>query len=144
MKNRLRLFLLVLICACTSFVFTNCKSTKEIQHKSELFKRTVEDSDKFYEIVHSDSLLQESRIKFPLEGMSIDGTGEKLWTKENLPRLKVMVQDVDTTKFQVYFKKTDKDFTQKFWIENSGFSSECRFELISRKWFLVYVYDQNF
>ena len=57
--------------------------------------------------------------------------------------MKVKIYDIDKSQFKVEFKKTDKTFMQRVWIANSGFNSECRFELINKKWFLVYALDQN-
>lgn len=75
--------------------------------------------------------------------MSIKGFEKTQWTRDNLPLLKTKIYDVDTTQYKVTFKKTEKMFTQKVWIENSEFSSEFRFELIDKKWYLVYVLDQD-
>jgi hypothetical protein len=102
-----------------------------------------ENFDKFYSKFHKDSLFQVSRTKFPLGGMSIDGSAKLKWTKDNLPLMKVMIYDIDTTQYKVSYKKTPTTFTQKVWIEDSGFSSECKFELFDNKWHLVYVLDQN-
>ena len=75
--------------------------------------------------------------------MSIDGDTEKKWTRDNWMLMKVRIFDIDTKQYKVSYTKTDKTFTQKVWIEDSGFSSECRFEIIDKKWFLVYVLDLN-
>ena len=126
-----------------SVILSNCHPTREITKRKELIKNSGENFDKFYNKFHNDSLFQLSRIKFPLGGMYIEGFNKKTWTRDNLPLMKTKIYDVDTTQYKVTFKKTDKTFTQKVWIENSGFSSESRFELIDRKWYLVFVLDQN-
>jgi hypothetical protein len=102
-----------------------------------------EDFDKFYDKFHKDSLFQVSRTKFPLGGMSIEGVKKTQWTRENLPLMKAKIYEIDTTHYKVAFKRTEKTFTQKVWVEGSEFSSECRFKLINNKWYLVYVLDQN-
>ncbi|MDD2278947.1 MAG: hypothetical protein PHD06_08995 [Bacteroidales bacterium] len=102
-----------------------------------------EDFNRFYSQFHSDSTFQLSRIHFPIEGMIIDGFGERPWSKENWTLLTIPVFEVDTTRFEVDFIKGEKTFTQKSWIENSGFAAEYRFELRKRKWNLVYALEQN-
>ncbi|MBN2347737.1 MAG: DUF4348 domain-containing protein [Bacteroidales bacterium] len=129
---------LALITAITWSMMTGCnsarKSTKE---------KKVEDFDIFYDKFHSDEQFQLSRIKFPLEGLSVDGIEEAQWSKDNWVIMKTRIYDIDTTQYKIFYKKTEKDFTQKVWIEDSGFSSECRFELIDNTWFLVFMMDQN-
>lgn len=58
--------------------------------------------------------------------------------------MKTKIYDIDTNKYKIEYKKTENSFTQKFWLENSGFSSEYRFELIDGKWYLIYALDENF
>jgi len=64
-------------------------------------------------------------------------------TKENWVMVNTRIYDVDTTRFRVSYKKSEKEFSAKAWIEDSGFSAEFRFELIDNKWYLVYAQDQN-
>jgi hypothetical protein len=111
--------------------------------KNSLKKTSTEDFDQFYNKFHSDSLFQISRIKFPLGGMSLEGYESTPWTKGNWLMMKTRIQDIDTTQYEISYKKTDKQFNQKVWIKDSGFSSEYKFELIDKKWYLVYVLDQN-
>lgn len=102
-----------------------------------------EDFNRFYSQFHSDSTFQFSRIHFPIEGMIIDGYGERPWSKENWTLLTISVFEADTSSFVVDYKKEEKVFTQKSWIENSGFAAEYRFELKKCKWYLVYALEQN-
>ena len=143
MSTITKLFSLSLVFILTTAILTNCHSTRESSKSYTLKKNSGEDFDKFYERFHEDSVFQVSRLKFPLEGMSIKGYERIQWTKDNIPLLKTKIYDVDTTQFKVTYKKTEKMFTQKVWIENSEFSSEYRFELIHKKWYLVYVLDQD-
>ena len=55
--------------------------------------------------------------------------------------MKGRIYEVDKSQYKVEYNKTDKSFFQKVWIENSGFNSECRFELIDTKWYLVYALE---
>ena len=57
--------------------------------------------------------------------------------------MKTKIQDVDTSEFSTEYQKTDKSFMEKFWIEDTGYSSEYRFKLIRKKWYLVYANEQN-
>ncbi|MBK8517648.1 MAG: DUF4348 domain-containing protein [Saprospiraceae bacterium] len=134
MKNkfRYRLFLGIIILSLSS-----CS----VFHKGK--KETIEDFDQFYNRFHSDPAFQMSRINFPIRGKMIDGDNEKTWTKSNWALLKVKIYDVDKKKYKVSYKKTEKSFVEKFWLENSGFSSEYIFEVIDNKWMLVYALDVN-
>ena len=134
---------LSLIFILTTVILTNCHSTRESSRSYTLKKNSSEDFNKFYERFHKDSVFQVSRLKFPLAGMSIKGSEKTQWTRNNLPLLKTKIYDIDTAQFKVTFKKTEKTFTQKVWIEGSEFSSEYRFELIDKRWYLVYVLDQD-
>ena len=73
----------------------------------------------------------------------MDGTGETQWTRENFGLLKTRIYDVDTSEFNISYKKTHNKFIQKFWIDNSGFWSEFKFKLIDKKWYLISVVEHN-
>ena len=129
---------------------TNCNTsrktsvtTPKTNVKPTVKKVSVEDFTKFYNKFHVDSAFQISRIKFPLEGLRMDGTAKVKLTQKNWRMMRVRIYDVDATQFKVQYKKTDSSFTQKVWLDNSDFKSEQRFEVINGKWFLVYVLDQS-
>ena len=84
-----------------------------------------------------------SRIKTPLEGSLVNPLGEHEWELDNWSVLKTPVYDIDTTSFRVEYQKHDGNFTQKSWIEGSGYFSEFRFKLIKRRWYLVYAQEVN-
>jgi hypothetical protein len=128
------------IMAC---IMTDCNSAKRIAGRHLSRNTDAEDFDGFYDRFHTDSAFQMSRIKFPLEGMSVDGFERRKWTRENWYMMKVRIYDVDTSLYEVSYNLTEKEFVQKIWVEDSGFSSEYRFELIEGRWYLVYVLDQN-
>ena len=102
-----------------------------------------ENFDRFYDRFHSDTVFQLSRVRFPLGGYRADGMEEVKWSRDNWPYMRTRIYDVDTTIYKISYKKTENEFVQKVWLENSGFSSESRFRLIKNKWFLVYVLDLN-
>ena len=102
-----------------------------------------EDFELFYLRFHNDADFQLSRIDFPIEGGLIEAHGEKNWTPENWPIMRVPVWDINDPAYKVDYQQTDTEFFQKIWIENSGFISEYRFELIRGKWMLVYALEQN-
>lgn len=114
-----------------------------------IFDRTVEAPDvpenfeEFYLRFHHDPDFQMSRIDFPIEGKYMDGHTEYEWNEQNWEVLKVPVWDIDQPGIEIDYDQTDTSFFQKIWVENSGFLSEYRFELIQNKWYLVYALEQN-
>ena len=123
------LLMIVLLMNCNSMKMTFLKST--------------EDFDTFYDKFHNDSAFQMSRIQFPLEGKSVSPSGTTQWTRDNWNLIKTKIYNVDTSQYNVNYNKTEDTFTQKVWLEDAGFKWKCRFELIDKKWYLVYVLDQN-
>lgn len=121
----------------------SCDSKKQETNKTEIAKTVPEDFDSFYDKFHSDSFFQMSRIRFPLEGKYIDGFEKTDWKRENWTMLKTKISDVDTAQFKTAIIKTDSTFIEKYYIENSGFSSEYKFKLVNNEWFLVYAEDIN-
>ena len=127
---------------CALALVAGCHSS----HKSvpgSAPRLVTEDFDRFYDRFHTDMEFQLSRVHFPLGGYRADGIQEAKWSKDNWPYMKVRIYDVDTSLYQVSYHKTDREFVQKVWLEDSGFSSEARFILIKKRWYLVYVLDLN-
>lgn len=135
MRKNQPIKLLLTISLIAGIAFSSCTSNKRIAR--------FENFDEFYGKFHTDSTFQLSRTNFPLKGKKIDSTGEQNWSKENWSMLTIPVYDVDTAVFKVRYEHSNMVFSQKSWIENSGFSVEHRFELIKRKWFLVYALEVN-
>lgn len=133
MKQWFYLFLVMM----PSFLTVSCSTSKKIADKGN------ETFDSFYDKFHKDETFQMSRLKFPMEGMSVDGNLSTKWTSKNWNPLKVRIYDVDKKMFKTTHKKTSTSFEQKIWIEDSGFMSEYKFKLIDKKWYLVYAYEQN-
>lgn len=147
-----KLLIIVLICC----VIASCKPTtktakddrtaqKGTQTESTTAKKksSVEDFDKFYNRFHTDSLFQISRVKFPIDGFCVSSDTVAKWSTQNWLMMRTRIYDVDTTKYKISYNKTDKTFTERVWIENAGLVTECRFELIGGKWWLVYLQDEN-
>ena len=103
----------------------------------------MENFDQFYNRFHNDSTFQMSRLKFPIEGASVDVDGTEQWTKKNWHIMKTRIFDIDTTEYKVTYHKAPTEFTQRVWLPDTGFSSQCRFQLIGKKWYLVYCLDEN-
>jgi hypothetical protein len=144
MTNRIKNLFIFFIVFTTFSIFTNCEKNNSFKSKSVIHQNdVVEDFDIFYEKFHNDSLFQMSRIKFPLKGVKVDSDGKLEWSKSNWATLKTKIFDIDTTQYKIEYKKTKHSFYQKFWIENSGFWSEYKFDVIDKKWFLVYAVDQS-
>lgn len=137
MQRLLFFFLTTVSFFCFAVMFSYCQNVKKNGYG------LVEDFDRFYDRFHSDTVFQKSRIKFPLKGQIVDETGVHLWSKKNWVVMRVKIQDVDTSLFKVESIKHEIVFIEKFWIEDSGFFSEYRFELIKNKWFLVYAFESN-
>lgn len=135
---------IVLIAIAFVVLITNCKTVKKTTNDKELHvKSSVENFDEFYNRFHADSVFQMERIKFPLKGIKVDWKGKKKWSKKNWITMKTKIYDVDTIEFRTDYKKTDDSFMEKFWVEDSGYYSEYRFNLIKKKWYLVYAREQN-
>jgi hypothetical protein len=143
MKKRILPTLLGLVTMVVVISITNCKSANIISSTDPDKTTSIENFDDFYNRFHTDSLFQMSRIKFPLKGIKVDYEGEKKWSGKNWITMKTKIQDVDTSEFSTEYQKTDKSFMEKFWIEDTGYSSEYRFKLIRKKWYLVYANEQN-
>jgi len=78
-----------------------------------------------------------------LKGGRFEEDGEEKWTKKNWSMLKNKIYDVDTTEYKVSYERHEKNFKEKVWLEDSGFSFEYNFELINNKWFLVSAFEYN-
>lgn len=148
MKQKILLTGILIFASCVLLFMSSCsnKITKSNIDNSSISHS--ENFDSFYDKFVSDSLFQLSRIKFPLEGQNIDESemenwNHEDWNRDNWQLMKTKIYDVDTTQFKVDYKKEDKQFNGKIWIDNSGFDMEFKFELIENKWFLVYFLNQN-
>ena len=132
-----RLILMILsIC-----LFTSCGIFKKGSKQAD--EHEIENFDSFYDRFHQDADFQMKRLRFPLGGASIDGDGEKEWTKENWHLMKVRIYDINDPSYKVDYEKTATSFYQKFWAEDAGFFAEYRFELIKGRWYLTYAKDVN-
>jgi len=133
--NQIGLILIVVLIS-----FTGCNPFRNRPVNIEVSKGSIEDFDLFYDRFVKDSLFQMSRLKFPLKGCNEDGNE---WTKENWITIKTKIFDVDTTLYKVFYQRDKNSFIEKVWIEDSGFSSEQKFDLINNKWFLVFAFELN-
>lgn len=86
-----------------------------------------------------------SRIKFPIGGKKIDGWETKeVWSTKNWEMLKSPVSRKNEFKeYQHNLIYSDTLVTEKYWIRDSGFSTEVRVRIVDGKWFLVYFNDVN-
>ena len=104
----------------------------------------AESFDKFNERFHHDSSFQVSRVAFPIGGKYVDDLVSRIWSVDNWEILITPVSAVtDTTQYKHTLVRTDSFVSEKFWIDQSGFSVERRFALKDGKWFLVYYDDIN-
>lgn len=133
---------LLLIGFILTIGLSNCSVFKKAKINSES-SFGKEDFDQFYNRFHEDMDFQLSRVKFPLDGMMVDGDHETSWTPENFPLMKVRIYDIDEGSYNVSYKLNGDTFIQKVALKNSGFYAEYHFKQIKRKWYLVYAMDQN-
>lgn len=119
---------------------SSCGTSRKGVEKEEA---KMEDFEQFYLKFHNDPNFQLSRIPFPIKGKLVEGSDDVEWTEDNWPIMKVPIWDINDPDFRTDFERKETEFFQKVWIENTGFLSEYRFELIDGKWYLVYAYEQN-
>lgn len=141
MKKESVIFQIGIILILVFLFFTNCRNNNKESKVHMDSNALTEDFDLFYDRFHTDSLFQVSRLKFPIEGGPDRGDNNEIWSRENWSMLKTKIYDVDTTQYKVSYEKLKRSFTQKVWIEDSGFRFEYRFELINDKWFLVSAFE---
>lgn len=118
---------------------TDKKETSAI-HQGNEAKRTFhnEDFDKFYQRFHSDSLFQMQRIKFPMQGYTLDSLGNNVpWTRQNWLMHRMGVQQVDTTVYKVEIKKEPGNCEEDIYIEGGGFRTKRMFNRENGKWYLI-------
>jgi hypothetical protein len=114
------------------------------KNKVEEEKIVSENFEEFNNKFHSDSDFQLSRIKFPLKGKLTTSDGISDWTKKNWSFITVKVSEKQKDKeFKYSLKKSDSLVIEKYWMEDTGFSIERKFELIDNNWFLVYYNELN-
>jgi hypothetical protein len=131
--------------------FPSCRHKEKINSKesalrtvSSIESRDSESFESFNERFHSDSLFQMSRTVFPLQGKYRDGWDSTQRTPSTWVFMTEKVKKVfaDSDYMHAYTEETGR-VSEKYWIENSGFLSERKFELRKGKWYLVYFTDIN-
>lgn len=123
-----------------TFTLSSCYKSC-VQEKKNNSNSSVENFESFYDKFHNDSLFQLSRLNFPLKGGPVGGDTNEEWTKGNWRMLRTKIYDVETTQYKVSYEKQYNSFTEKVWLEDSGFSFEYKYELIGNKWFLVSAFE---
>lgn len=134
-----------------SVLFIIILSCRTLREKSKVdpppaatAKESVESFDDFNKRFHSDSTFQLSRVAFPIGGQYVDGSKRYKWTAKNWQLMKQPVSaKTNTTEYKHSLTRTPAIVVEKFWIENSGFMIERRFELKNGKWYLTYFEDVN-
>jgi len=145
MKNILYLTIVLCISICCGF---KRDYSKESSSNSKSFRPNDEDFNMFYNQFYSDSIFQRSRIHFPLKGVVKYWDEEdetKIislhWTPEQVNQISSKQNLlVNYPNLKSELTKKRKTVIEKFWIENSGFSIERRYEVLNHKWYLTY-YD---
>jgi hypothetical protein len=130
-------------------VFLSCSGNNgKVKIETETSNKAIHESDApelfddFNARFHGDSSFQLSRISFPIGGYYKDGEASYKWTAKNWRMMKETVKEtVDKREYKHSVHKTDTSLTEKYWIDNSGFKIERRFEKKNGKWFLIYYED---
>ncbi|WP_321370203.1 DUF4348 domain-containing protein [uncultured Draconibacterium sp.] len=103
-----------------------------------------EDFDDFYERFHQDSLFQQSRLKFPIQGSYKDFDTTMEWTSSNWGFIRNTVSEIDSTEYDIIFKKSKRKVIEQINCKDCGLTFEIRFEVIDQKWYLTMRQDNNF
>jgi hypothetical protein len=135
----IKLIKLIPILLLSGLLLTSCGIFK----RADVEPDSPEEFEQFYLRFHESPDFQMSRIDFPIEGKFVDGHSEYRWTEENWEVMKVPIWDINEPGIQTEYYQSETEFFQKIWVDNSGFMSEYRFELINSKWYLVYALEQN-
>jgi hypothetical protein len=123
----------------------NKPSTALKQSTKPTKKASSENFDKFYLRFHSDSLFQMQRVKFPMQGYTIDSTGKQLaWTKQNWLIHRMGIQEVDTSIYKTSVKKDPGLYEENIFIEGGGFRVKRLFKQEKGKWYLILFEDEEF
>lgn len=88
-----------------------------------------EDFNTFYEKFHKDTLFQDTRIT-----KSVPLSNGNFHNKQK-------ANEMSDSEFIVETKRTATEYTEKIYIQDSGFLIELKFKVINGKWFLVYYLD---
>lgn len=140
----MRLYLLLVLFIMTLSCRVFREKNKAAAPATVTTKETVESFDNFNAQFHSDSSFQLSRIAFPIGGQFVDGSKHYKWTAKNWKLMKQPVSaKVNTTEYKHSLTRTESLVVEKFWIENSGFMIERRFERKDGKWYLTYFENVN-
>jgi len=143
MGNHVKQVFIYLFLFFSIMVISDCFGQGKPKSMAKIKSSPPEDFAVFYERFHSDSLFQMARIRFPLDGLIVDGNDQIIWTPDNWELMQTRVYQVDTTQFKTKVKKKKKYFEQTLWMEGTNFSSKRRFEILGNRWFLVYAYEGN-
>ena len=103
-----------------------------------------EDFDSFYRRFHQDTIFQQSRVKFPVNGEYCDFDTTMAWTSSNWEFIKFTIDQVDTISFETTLKKTKRQAIEKVICKECGYSFEIRFDLLDKRWYLTYRQENNF
>jgi hypothetical protein len=117
------------------------KKTEASKTKATLY---YERFDTFSNKFHSDSLFQIKRVKFPVEGYSVDPEGKEThWEKSNWLMHRLPIQQIDTSEFKVKITEQPGVRIEEIFIEGSGFRTRRVFKQINGKWYLTSYIDEQ-
>ena len=101
------------------------------------FSQESENFDVFYEKFYKDTIFQQQRIKFPLQGC------ETLSKKEiGLPfTVENKLNNIKDPDYTIEVVKTSTEYSCKAYIPDSTFILMAKFKIINGKWYLYYYYS---
>jgi len=111
---------------------------------SSLVNGEPEDFDSFYRRFHQDSIFQQSRVKFPVDGEYCDFDTTMAWTSSNWEFIKFTIDQVDTISYETSLKKKKRKVIEHVNCKECGYTFEIRFDLVDRRWYLTYRQENNF
>lgn len=144
----LPLVLLLASCHKSGKEITRVEAAKPELKKPEESKSKApmvyERFDSFSKKFHSDSLFQIKRVKFPINGYSVDPEGnEASWDKSTWLMHRMPIQNIDTTTFKVVITEQPGVRVEEVFIEGSGFRTRRVFTQIKGKWYLTSFIDEQ-
>lgn len=97
-----------------------------------------EDYFVFYQKFHQDSLFQVERVRFPLDGYSIEGGQITSWDENSWVMHKNGLADIDTSIYKTERNTRFGVIQERIYLPNSGMLIERHFSLLNKKWFLTF------
>ena len=123
----------IYFCLCCALFFL-CQACQGLKKSAA----SVEDYQGFYQRFHRDSLFQLQRVRFPLDGYSIEGGQIKAWSEQDWVMHKNGLEQMDTSIYQTERYERHGHIHERIFQPNSGVMIERHFSLLNQQWFLTF------